>query len=157
MQIQTGEPRLIIPLRHRVLRAGLPMDSARFDGDEDPGTLHFAALQDDGVVIGCCTLMLRILDEQNEDTMQLRGMAVDTQYQKHGVGRALLNTVHKQLSHRLLWCNARILAASFYERHGWHIISDVFKVPTAEPHVKMMRPPTPSSTNTQTQTNTLSS
>jgi len=32
----------IIPLRHRILRAGLPLQSAHFPGDADPSTWHFA-------------------------------------------------------------------------------------------------------------------
>ena len=37
----------IIPLRHRILRAGLPIEEAHFPGDTDPSTIHVAAF--DGV------------------------------------------------------------------------------------------------------------
>ena len=33
----------IIELRHRMLREGLPAETAHFSGDDDPNTLHFAA------------------------------------------------------------------------------------------------------------------
>jgi hypothetical protein len=41
----------------------------------------------------------------------------------------------------LLWCNARrtIPAAGFYQKQGWTIVSDIFEIPTAGPHVKMSK------------------
>ena len=33
----------ILALRHAVLRPGLPLESAAFEGDDAPDTLHFGA------------------------------------------------------------------------------------------------------------------
>jgi hypothetical protein len=33
----------IMPLRHRILRAGLPFETARFEGDEEATTRHYVA------------------------------------------------------------------------------------------------------------------
>jgi len=40
---------------------------------------------------------------------------------------------------RLLWCNARVPAVGFYESLGWRVVSERFEIPTAGPHVKMVR------------------
>jgi predicted GNAT family N-acyltransferase len=57
-----------------------------------------------------------------------------------GCGRALLAAcvAHVQGQYgALLWCNARVEAAEFYARHGFHQVGDVFEIPTVGPHFRM--------------------
>ena len=39
----------------------------------------------------------------------------------------------------LLWCNARVPYVPFYEAMGWRVVSGQFEIPTAGPHVKMLK------------------
>ena len=132
-------------LRHRVLRAGLPAESAHFEGDDEPRTVHLAAVLDGGAVVGCLTLLRRpwTAGGIEEPAWQLRGMAVDPLSQRTGVGSALLaaadRTVAASGGPALLWCNARKVALGFYETHGWRVASDEFDIPTAGPHRRMIR------------------
>lgn len=132
----------ILPLRHDVLRAGLPFEAARFDHDLDEGSVHFAAFED-GIPqpIGCCSLVRQPFDGQ--PAWQLRGMAVIPSARKLGVGRRLLEVAEQHIresSHsNIWWCNARLPAVPFYQRLGWQIVSPLFDIPTAGPHHKMMR------------------
>src|SRR2546421_12182576 len=64
----------IIPLRHRILRAGLPIEEAHFPGDRDPATCHVAAF-DGSEAVGCATFVLN--QWNGEPAWQLRGMATD--------------------------------------------------------------------------------
>lgn len=129
----------IIPLRHRMLRQGLPLDSARFPGDDAAATLHFAAT-DDGVAISCLTLMAA--DWDGRDAWQLRGMATASENQGMGIGRELFAHAMSEARRRnpawLIWCNARVSAIGFYERVGWGVVSEEFEIPSAGPHVKMV-------------------
>lgn len=136
----------IMDLRHRILREGLPVETANFPGDNDSTTWHFAAFHMDracnpvGNAICCASFMLNFLDEV--PAWQLRGMATDTMYQGGGVGKLLLVWAEQTLAERsekLFWCNARMPAVEFYEKQGWRCISDVFDIPTAGPHRKMMK------------------
>jgi GNAT superfamily N-acetyltransferase len=137
----------ILDLRHRILRAGLPPESARFEGDETETTLHLAAFTvepSDGAghqAVGCLSLMLNSF--QAEPAWQLRGMAVDEAHQRRGLGRELLARAEAVAASESqvgwLWCNARVPAAGFYQKHGWAIVSEVFEIPTAGPHVKMSK------------------
>jgi len=137
----------ILDLRHRILRAGLPPESACFEGDAAETTLHFAAfaVETSGRAglqpVGCLSLMLNSF--QTEPAWQLRGMAVDELHQGRGLGRELLKHAEQEVAAdsqvRFLWCNARVPAAGFYQKHGWTIVSDVFEIPTAGPHVKMSK------------------
>jgi GNAT superfamily N-acetyltransferase len=129
----------ILDLRYDVLRAGLPREAANFPGDDDPKTVHLAA-RDGDVVVGCATVLVN--QWENQPACQLRGMAVDPAYQKRGVGRRLLVEIERvAVEHTvsLIWANARMPAAGFYQKNGWEIVSEMFEIPTAGPHFKMIR------------------
>jgi len=128
----------VIDLRHRVLRAGLPRESAIFDGDTFPNTVHVIASKNNQIV-ACATFLLNTYE--NRPAWQLRGMAVDETVRGTGIGAALLQFGIQMLLEISpvceFWCNAREPAVKFYERQGWKIVSDRFEVPTADPHFRM--------------------
>jgi GNAT superfamily N-acetyltransferase len=130
----------ILPLRHAVLRPGRPEAEAHFDGDGEPETIHAGAFED-GTAVACASLMSRPFD--GAPAWQLRGMATSPDRQRRGLGRRLLafleNRLHAASAVRLLWCNARVGAAPFYERMGWETVSGVFTIEGVGPHVRMRR------------------
>jgi GNAT superfamily N-acetyltransferase len=129
----------IIDLRHRILRDGLPIETARFPGDEHGRAIHLAAIAD-GQVIGCATLHLNSF--QGQPAYQLRGMAVESAWQRSGVGRRLLAEAEHRASLagiEMLWANCRTPAVPFYEKNGWQITGDEFIVETAGPHFRMFK------------------
>ena len=130
----------ILQLRYDVLRAGLPPDAAIFEGDHQPTSRHYGAFANTRNV-GCATLHLnRWLDEP---AWQLRGMATAADFRNNGLGREILTFIESDIlaSHpvHLLWCNARVPAARFYQRLGWQVVSDEFEIPTAGPHLRMVK------------------
>jgi GNAT superfamily N-acetyltransferase len=132
----------ILPLRHAELRPGLPLETARFEGDDEPGTRHFAAfLPAAGQVVGCVSCMRRA--RGGRDAWQVRGMATRGDLVGRGVGRALLRHALAALREEggpdLLWCNARVVALGFWEREGWAAVSDVFDIAGVGPHRTMER------------------
>ena len=80
---------------------------------------------------------------KEEPAWQLRGMCTDNLYQGRGFGGQLLvcaeAAILKNSDTRLFWCNARVPAIPFYQKHGWQVDSDVFDIPTAGPHRKMVK------------------
>lgn len=130
----------LIGLRHRVLRSGLPRDSAIFAGDELRTTRHFGAFLA-GQTICCATFHASKWEDQ--PAWQLRGMASDEAVRGKGVGRQLLEFAERSLCDespvRQLWANARVPALRFYQSLGWEVVSEVFDVPTAGPHVRIAR------------------
>lgn len=135
----------VIDLRHRVLRAGLPIESAHFEGDDDSDTHHMTAyVTDVGQPIACVSYMLN--EYSGKPAWQLRGMATDPSYRNQRIGGFLLRSSEQYLvgqvlyDHvKMMWCNARENAAYFYRSNGWIIVSDVFEIPTAGRHYKMIR------------------
>jgi GNAT superfamily N-acetyltransferase len=134
----------IIDLRHAVLRQGLPRHTAIFPGDELATSRHYAAIVRSPAdrIVGCVTLHLN--EWEAHPAWQLRGMATAATHRGHGLGRALLLFVEREIladptAPRKLWCNARVPAAGFYETMGWRIVSEEFEIPTAGPHFRMTR------------------
>jgi GNAT superfamily N-acetyltransferase len=129
----------IIDLRHQVLRQGLPRASAIFPGDDAPGAIHLAAFSGEKI-IGCVTLHRNSFDHQA--AFQLRGMAVEPSYQRHGIGALLLAEAERRAladGVTAIWANCRTPAVPFYKKNGWQIISAEFIIETAGPHFKMMK------------------
>jgi len=130
----------LIDLRHATLRNGYPRESAMFEGDHEPGSVHVAAMLG-RAVIGCASLHQRPYEAQA--AWQLRGMAVSAEHRKLGVGRRVLAALEDHAARTpyssLLWCNARRLAVPFYQRAGWEIVSAEFEIPTAGPHFRMVK------------------
>ena len=132
----------VIDLRHAVLRQGLPRDAAVFEGDEAPTTRHYGAFAG-GEAVCCATL--HAVPWEAEPAWQLRGMATAPHLRGKGVGRELMEVIESELLReassvpRLLWCNARVPAAGFYQTLGWRIVSDEFEIPTAGPHFRMVK------------------
>ena len=102
---------------------------------------HFVAQTTDGRIVG--TLTLHLNSWESQPAWQLRGMAVDPALQGAGIGAQLLlaaeQSVRDDSPTGLLWCNARVPAVRFYEKNGWTVVSEQFEVPTAGPHVKMIK------------------
>jgi GNAT superfamily N-acetyltransferase len=132
----------LIDLRHAVLRHGLPRAAAMFDGDDAPASRHYAALAG-GVAVCCATL--HAVPWEGEPAWQLRGMATARPFRGKGVGRELMALIESDLAAdgrdvpRLLWCNARVPAVGFYQGLGWRVVSEQFEIPTAGPHVRMLK------------------
>jgi len=130
----------IYPLRDAVLIANTNRDSPVFDGDDAPTTLHLGAF-DGEQCIGCVSFMTSRW--RDEPALQLRGMAIDPAWQGRGAGAALLRFAEQQVIEQTdtkwLWCNARIGAAGFYQKHGWQQEGDAYDIPGVGPHVKLWR------------------
>lgn len=134
----------ITDLRHQVLRQGLPLSAAIFDGDRDPGSRHdgaFEPVTSPPRAVGCATLHLN--HWLDEPAWQLRGMATDPAFRGMGLGRQILAFLEADIRAVqpvvLLWCNARTPAVRFYQKLGWQVVSETFDIPTAGPHVQMVK------------------
>ncbi len=151
---------LVRPLRHAVLRPGRPFEEAVFGSDGHPEALHFAAYDGDAVV-GVVSVSPEEVPEDRPGAgtpgWRIRGMAVAEDHRSSGVGgllleHALRTTAAAGLGPRfaeergagvparvMTWCNARLRAVPFYERHGFTAYGPEFDAPGIGPHRFMSR------------------
>ncbi len=126
-------------LRRRILREGTPSDVVELAGDGDPTTVHLAALDGAGRVVGVVTSLESACERRpGRAARQLRGMAVDGEHQGSGVGRALVDALvarARAAGAIVVWANARDSAAGFYARMGFVVEGEGFVTrDTALPH-----------------------
>lgn len=142
----------ILELRTRVLRPAQfeQGERARWDGDLDEGTLHYAGFGERGEVLGCASFLEvpwpSFLDPSGKDdlTLRLRGMAIAESCRNQGLGAWFLSDMLSDLALakspiRVVWCNAREAARSFYERGGFEVSGEPFDLPEIGTHCKMWR------------------
>lgn len=71
-------------------------------------------------------------------------MATDEAYRSMKLGSKVLSFIEaesqKHTPTGLLWCNARVGAVRFYERHGWEVVSaEPYEIKTAGMHHTMIK------------------
>jgi ribosomal protein S18 acetylase RimI-like enzyme len=132
----------IIPIRHQVLRKGKPLSTCHFQGDNLSDTFHFAAYFNDEIA-GCVSLMLKSNTKIEDDqSYQLRGMAVLENHQNKEIGKHLLKHSEQFLGSKgikTIWCNVRIKAKPFYSKNGYKTIGKTFEIPDVGPHILMYK------------------
>lgn len=131
-----------IPIRHKVLRAGKPIESCFFDGDTLETTIHFGLFIANELK-GVASVFENDHKKFSENKQfQLRGMAILDSNQSSGLGTTLLKAVEEHVSHqngKLLWCNAREKAINFYSKNNYTKIDTPFEIETIGTHYMMYK------------------
>lgn len=129
-------------VRQPVLRPGKPIESCHFEGDNLESTKHFG-LFDNEKLAGIASLFEHstpFLEEKLQ--FQLRGMAVLPEFQKKGLGEALVKHAENDVMQRggkTIWFNAREIAVAFYKKLGYEIIGDPFNIADIGKHYVMYK------------------
>jgi predicted GNAT family N-acyltransferase len=132
-------------LRRAVLRPTWSPDEP-MHSDAETDAVHLAAFDDDGTLVSTCILLPRPYPLRPEEpgAWRLRGMATAPDRQGQGLGAAILAAASEFVAERngrLLWCDARSSARTFYERHGFAVDGDEFEhAESGLPHYRMWRP-----------------
>jgi GNAT superfamily N-acetyltransferase len=142
VRVQAVPAATVYPLRHAVLRPNQRPEECFFPGDNDPDTVHFAAILDKAV-IGIASICRQPPPSGDPaDAWRLRGMATEPSMRGTGIGSALLQACIAHVVSKggeLIWCNARTPAVKFYERYGFYCIGEEFEMPGIGPHYLMMK------------------
>jgi predicted GNAT family N-acyltransferase len=139
VRVELVEPGLLHELRLRVLRPGQPPSCVDHEYDYRPQVFHVAALQLDGVVVGCATFYPEPASD-GRPGWRLRAMATAPEARGKGHGARVLRFGIDELRRRdadLLWCNARAGAVWFYKHLGFVAVSEEFEIPPIGPHYVM--------------------
>lgn len=127
-------------VRHPILRAGYPIESCIFDGDNLKTTFHLGIFTEDKL-LGVCSFFKNNHPSFSENEQyQLRGMAILEPHQKQGLGELLLKhgeNILKTKHANLVWCNARETAIHFYAKNEFQITGTPFNIETVGIHYLM--------------------
>lgn len=127
-------------VRHPILRAGHPIESCVFDGDNLETTFHIGIFLEEKLLGVCSFFKNNHLSFSEKEQYQLRGMAILESHQKQGLGQLLLKhgeNILKTKHTNLVWCNARETATHFYIKNGYKIIGEAFNIKTVGIHYLM--------------------
>jgi GNAT superfamily N-acetyltransferase len=125
------EPHVTRALRNTVLRPGMDVEAVHWPDIESDAALTYAVLGDDDAPLTTVTMVPVSCPWRPDDgpAWQLRGMATDDAVRGRGVGRRALDAAVAHVRAEgavLVWCNARDVALSFYERAGFVVEGDGF-------------------------------
>lgn len=134
-------------VRAEVLRPHWTPERCSWPFDDDPLTVHLGGFIG-GELAGVATFipdpkpeLLAELELGRTALFKLRGMATRDHHQGSGAGSAVLSEGMRLLRKRgveAVWCNARVTAQRFYERHGYVTWGEEF-VNEVGPHIVMWR------------------
>jgi GNAT superfamily N-acetyltransferase len=129
-------------VRQPVLRAGKPIESCHFDGDDLETTVHFGLFthQELAAIISVFKKTNTLFTKKEQ--FQVRGMAVLEHYRKEGFGKALLMHCEQYCitqNTQLIWFNARTAAIGFYEKMGYQKKGLPFEIDGIGTHFLMFK------------------
>lgn len=113
----------MVELRREVLRRPLGLDFTPEQLEAEAADTIVAGLENDKV-IACC-----LLTPQEDKTLQLRQMAVDTSLQSKGMGREIVRFAEnwaRNNGYRTIILHARDIAIGFYEKCGYNLVGEGF-------------------------------
>ena len=127
-------------LRREVLRPGQRASELNYPGDDEPLSLHLAAVRAGRILAVASIMREGMPGRESPGDWRIRGMASAPELRGHGIGTALLAGClqhARERGARRVWCNARVGARAFYERAGLTGHGEPFDVPPIGMHVLM--------------------
>lgn len=133
----SDEYRASLELRNRILREPIGLKFTEQDLINEKDVFHIACfLPKQNKLVGAC-----FLTPHTDITMQLRQMAVDSNYQKIGIGREIILFVEifaEKKGYKYMYLHARKEAVAFYEKLGYEKESGEF-MEVGIPHYEMLK------------------
>lgn len=131
------------PVRHSVLRKGMPIATCSFENDDLSTTFHYGCFKNE-TLVGVASLYQKTNPKFKTTTQfQLRGMAVLDEFQKQGIGEQLLLFIENQVkelhAEAIIWCHARGSAVGFYKKLNYSTIGNILVIKDIGNHYIMYK------------------
>jgi predicted GNAT family N-acyltransferase len=140
IQIKKISAEETIPIRKEILRNNIPLP-IEFKGDFDEDTFHLGVYKNDFLI--AVSSFMKVENERFEGKQyQLRGMAALTEFQGFGAGKLMMQeafSILEELKIDYLWCNARVVAVSFYKKQGLETLGKSFEIQYVGEHYFMFK------------------
>lgn len=129
----TKEYTQMLNLRQEILRGPLNLNLMDEHLENEKTDILIGAF-DEEMMLGCC-----LLTHVDKATIQLRQMAVQNNLQGKGIGGTIMHfaeNIARDRGYQKIMMHARSTAEGFYEKLGYHVVSDEFMEVTV-PHFIM--------------------
>ncbi len=136
IEFATPEYDETVSLRYKILRLPLKLDFSAEDLSKEYTDIHLAAYDDAWILRGCL-----VLTPKTKKVMKMRQVAVDSDVQSKGIGRALVGKseqVARAQGYEMMELNARDVAVPFYKKLDYQVEGDMF-VEVGINHFKMSK------------------
>lgn len=125
----------MVNLRYKLLREPLRFDFTAEQLATDENDFLLGCFNQSEInLLGCC-----ILSKVDDNTLQLRQMAVSNEFQGKGIGKIIIGyaeEVTKNAGYSKIILHARKSVEGFYEKRGYSIIGNEF-IEVSIPHFSM--------------------
>jgi len=132
----------VVPMRHKVLKIGQPIETCNFEGDLDEGTKHYGAFFNNELV-GVVTMMIKTSENfKVYKVYRLTGLSILPEYQHKNIGKRLLHFAEENISKKhsvMIWCFARDYAINFYKKNGYQLNVQEVVIPHLGSHRIMFK------------------
>ena len=125
IEFATPEYDETVNLRDSILRKPLNLSFSEEELAEEYTDIHLAAYDAAWILRGCL-----VLTPKSENVIKMRQVAVDSDAQGTGIGRALVEKseiVARSRGYARMELNARDTAVPFYEKLGYHTEGSMFE------------------------------
>ena len=143
MIIQSSSSQTTYQVRHPILRKGKPLESCRFENDDHPDSIHLCAKKEDIIIGVLSALANNCIDFPLKKSYQLRGIAINHEFQRKGIGSLLVQKVEQQIRLNQLieyiWLNARVNSKNFYLNLGYRPAGKVFNIKNIGMHQRYIK------------------
>ena len=117
LNIKIVKSNKLLNLRSKILRNNMNPSKCIFRGDDNKTSFHIGAYIDGILVGGVSIIKNKCSYKDFPNCYQLRGLFVDFNHQKKGIGKMIIEKVESLLKNKkvsYLWMNARVKALDFY-------------------------------------------
>lgn len=119
-------------LRQPLLRAGRPIESCQFERDDHTDALHLGAFQNQELVGILSAIPNLCPDYPTRKSSQLRGIAVQPEFQRKGIASLLIQhalvDLTKGYQPQCIWLNARVEAEKLYQQNHFDALGEPFYI-----------------------------
>tara|TARA_B100001778_G_scaffold286809_1_gene254302 strand:+ start:233 stop:691 length:459 start_codon:yes stop_codon:yes gene_type:complete len=130
-------------IRHPILRKGLPLDSCKFENDENENSIHLCAIENNELIAVISALPNICPFFPKKKAFQIRGLAVIEKFRRRGIASALIKeteiTLRNKFSIELIWLNSRTIASKLYLVNNYIPHGDPFEIKISGPHQRFYK------------------
>ena len=141
MEIKSIKAAETMGIRHRILRAGQPIEHCIYPHDNNEDTFHLGVFEKNNLISIGSFYSEKQSDLPYATQCRFRGIATLPEYRNRGLATAIIEFAIDRLKTagvEAIWCNARTSALGLYKKLGFDAVSDEFEIEGIGPHLVMM-------------------